>query len=334
MAGDERDLELHSLLNMTLLFLCTTVTWIEAAMKVEKWSRLLKEIVRIDQELAKHNIKLEYGYGMRRSLEILAGQLVGPSLVFMFLEKNVDYAEIFFIYCVPHCIICVTGYVYYEIVNLIEMRLTKLNYLLKTLAKPNSNEIFTMTTNKNEKSFDLLCQICMWHHTLVKLITLMNKTFGFRMVSLFIFSFDILAMHAFLISRYFKMEINVIHLSEYVTLFICYAINVYIICKHCEYTVQEVKKTGSLLHQINTSDKDMINEIAMFSFQILNEEVAFSGAGFFEINYCLLFSIIGGVTTYTIILIQLQMDGLQNGSITTQNFTEVLTIQNVSDLNL
>ncbi|XP_068896152.1 gustatory receptor for bitter taste 66a-like [Tenebrio molitor] len=64
-------------------------------------------------------------------------------------------------------------------------------------------------------------------------------------------------------------------------------------------------RTGELLHKIDTEDTDIVDEIEMFSLQIANHNVEFNAAGFFPINYALIFSIIGGVTTYIIILIKM-----------------------------
>ncbi|KAJ3637026.1 hypothetical protein MTP99_000514 [Tenebrio molitor] len=77
-----------------------------------------------------------------------------------------------------------------------------------------------------------------------------------------------------------------------------------VVCDVCYSTVEEANKSGELIHKIDTEDRDMIDAIEMFSLQITNSRVEFSTAGFFPINYTLVFSIIGGVTTYIIILIQ------------------------------
>ncbi|KAJ3637025.1 hypothetical protein MTP99_000513 [Tenebrio molitor] len=83
--------------------------------------------------------------------------------------------------------------------------------------------------------------------------------------------------------------------------FIIYSI---VVCDVCYSTVEEANKSGELIHKINTEDRDMIDAIEMFSLQITNSRVEFTAAGFFPINYTLVFSIIGGVATYIIILIQ------------------------------
>jgi hypothetical protein len=48
---------------------------------------------------------------------------------------------------------------------------------------------------------------------------------------------------------------------------------------------------GVLIHQIETENQDMVDEIKMFSLQIANNQVEFSAAGFFPINYTLIFSV-------------------------------------------
>lgn len=55
----------------------------------------------------------------------------------------------------------------------------------------------------------------------------------------------------------------------------------------------QADKAGELIHRIETEDHDTIDEIEMFSLQMANEEVEFSAAGFFPVNYTLVFSVRG-----------------------------------------
>jgi hypothetical protein len=48
---------------------------------------------------------------------------------------------------------------------------------------------------------------------------------------------------------------------------------------------------GVLIHKMETENHDVIDQIEMFSLQIANEKVEFSAAGFFPINYTLIFSV-------------------------------------------
>ncbi|KYB28953.1 gustatory receptor for bitter taste 66a-like [Tribolium castaneum] len=82
-------------------------------------------------------------------------------------------------------------------------------------------------------------------------------------------------------------------------------IDVFYVCNVCYKTVETAKLSGELIHKIVTDDRDLTDEIEMFSLQVANGDIEFSAAQFFPIDHTLLFSIIGGVTTYIIILIQL-----------------------------
>lgn len=53
----------------------------------------------------------------------------------------------------------------------------------------------------------------------------------------------------------------------------------------------QAKRSGLLIHQIDTEDFDMRDEIEMFSLQMANENIEFNAAGFFPIDYSLLFSV-------------------------------------------
>lgn len=195
--------------------------------------------------LSSYPLFLRKCYFDNEILLFLSGQLAIPNIINIFWEKNVDYVAVIFVYFLPRCIIHVTEYIYYEMVSLIKYRFKMLNNILQTINDSESNNIFSLE-GKNKKTFHLLCDICTCHHNLVKSITLTNKTFGFRMVSHFIFSFVCLSIHVFLICRGFKKDIYFGYLIEYSTMVLCYAISVYRICKRCEYSVQEVSMNKCL----------------------------------------------------------------------------------------
>lgn len=50
-------------------------------------------------------------------------------------------------------------------------------------------------------------------------------------------------------------------------------------------------KTGQILHDIEYPDNDLKDQIEMFSFQIAHHPIQFNAAGYFPINYSLLFSV-------------------------------------------
>ncbi|XP_044746570.1 putative gustatory receptor 2a [Coccinella septempunctata] len=188
---------------------------------------------------------------------------------------------------------------------LLQERLKLINSLLQKIVDENPNGVSFIENKKQEKNLKILCRVCSWHHDIIKLIALTNETFGLKTVVFFGFAFMVIVMQVFLSCQLFKREIQWKFLLEYLLAVASYSYTVYKICNICEYTVREAKRSGLLIHQIETEDFDMRDEIEMFSLQIANENIEFSSGGFFPIDYSLLFSIIGGVTTYIIILIQL-----------------------------
>ncbi|KAJ3637021.1 hypothetical protein MTP99_000510 [Tenebrio molitor] len=188
------------------------------------------------------------------------------------------------------------------------MRFVILNQQVNTLVKHFSNQDLSPIEKNNNmtEKFLFLSKICALHHHLSKLIKLFNDTFGLNMLVMFGLSFVIITIALF----YASIVLQSPHLEPTVLAYVfltclCYGIDCFYICDVCYSTIEEVNKMGVLIHQIETENQDMIDEIEMFSLQIANEKVEFSAAGFFPINYTLIFSIIGGVTTYIIILIQL-----------------------------
>ncbi|EEB13498.1 Gustatory receptor PhGr6 [Pediculus humanus corporis] len=73
-------------------------------------------------------------------------------------------------------------------------------------------------------------------------------------------------------------------------------------------SVQEAEKTANYLHElfIDNDDVDVKEEIEIFSLQLLHRKVEFNACGFFKLDFTLLYSMVGAVTTYIIILMQFQ----------------------------
>ncbi|KAJ9600499.1 hypothetical protein L9F63_009269 [Diploptera punctata] len=64
-----------------------------------------------------------------------------------------------------------------------------------------------------------------------------------------------------------------------------------------------------------------------FSLQLLHRKVQFTACGFFPLDFTLLYSIVGAVTTYLVILIQFQLSFSNTDikhNVTSSNYTHVL----------
>ncbi|KAJ9583546.1 hypothetical protein L9F63_022109, partial [Diploptera punctata] len=58
------------------------------------------------------------------------------------------------------------------------------------------------------------------------------------------------------------------------------------------------------MHNIN----NLVFQLELFSLQLLHQKIQFTACGFFPLDFTLLYSIVGAVTTYLVILVQFQLN--------------------------
>ncbi|XP_039960334.1 putative gustatory receptor 2a [Bactrocera tryoni] len=102
---------------------------------------------------------------------------------------------------------------------------------------------------------------------------------------------------------------NFMQISSNLIWSITHLFNVLMLAMLCERTVQRTTAIAMGLHRIETNiwNDNHNTVIEQFSLQLLHQKLAFSAAGFFDINCSLLYTIAGATTTYLIILIQFHM---------------------------
>ncbi|XP_008195702.2 putative gustatory receptor 28b [Tribolium castaneum] len=194
-----------------------------------------------------------------------------------------------------------------ELVKMLKIRFVILNKQINNLIEYfQKNKIGPVETKGTNKQLNTLNKICALHHHLSKLVKLFNETFGIVLLLMFGVSFVVIVITIFFFTANVQAgELYFMSLLNPILSNVTFVIDVVYVCDVCYSTIEEANKAGELIHKIDTEDHDIRDEIEMFSLQIANEQVEFNAAGFFAINYTLVFSILGGVTTYIIILIQL-----------------------------
>nr|XP_015840755.1 PREDICTED: putative gustatory receptor 28b isoform X1 [Tribolium castaneum] len=76
----------------------------------------------------------------------------------------------------------------------------------------------------------------------------------------------------------------------------------------CSKTRNEAKNTANILHHFPKTFTQVDSFIQLFSMQLLDDEVEFWACRIFIINETLLFSMVGAVTSYLIIVFQMEID--------------------------
>ncbi|KAJ9593248.1 hypothetical protein L9F63_015194 [Diploptera punctata] len=72
----------------------------------------------------------------------------------------------------------------------------------------------------------------------------------------------------------------------------------------CSLTSKTANHTAVLVHKLMLINSEVTNELQVFSQQLLHRKLHFSACGFFRLDFTLLYSMVGAVTTYIIILLQ------------------------------
>ncbi|KAJ9599792.1 hypothetical protein L9F63_026359, partial [Diploptera punctata] len=84
-------------------------------------------------------------------------------------------------------------------------------------------------------------------------------------------------------------------------------------------------RSKTLVHRLlcKTQDVEIREELELFSLQISHQKIRFTACGFFPLDFTLLYSIIGAVTTYVVILVQFEMSFHDQQPCNITNYTEV-----------
>ncbi|KAJ3647481.1 hypothetical protein Zmor_019358 [Zophobas morio] len=284
--------------------------WVCATTKRDLFVDFLVKVIEFDAQLQAMGTRMNYTKWQKKILvqclvrHVIVVANVG-TLVYITLPKgsNMVVESMAYVLIMMNSVIChQTG----ELVLMLKARFTILNKLILSLVDRFKKSGARTSKQSNVEHLLTLSKICALHHHLSKLVRLFNDAFGLILLLMFAVSFVIIVISIFYLNVVLKTSVfYAIDVFNPLLANVTFVMNVVYICDACYSTIEEVKRTGELIHRIDTEDCDIRDEIEMFSLQIANEEVEFNAAGFFSINYTLIFSIIGGVTTYIIILIQL-----------------------------
>ncbi|XP_044258466.1 putative gustatory receptor 28b [Tribolium madens] len=158
-----------------------------------------------------------------------------------------------------------------------------------------------------EKLIYFLEQIRRRHYELCSLTENLNKIFNFQILftCLNLFITMTFTVYFYFISNTEAKARNPVLYSTY------YALNGFInvfalfgLVWTASQTKKEAKYTSHILHTIYARNEEVENSIMHFSFQLLQSNVEFSGCRVFVLDETLLFSVIGAITTYLVIVIQ------------------------------
>ncbi|RZB39709.1 gustatory receptor Gr64 [Asbolus verrucosus] len=255
------------------------IIWVYSVISCGKFQRILNEIIEFDTKLQKSCIMINYSKNKKRICLQLLGRY---SLIIMEIS---DYVSYMFMYPDYDDL---AGDIISILVTILN---SSLNNLIENCTKSPLNLNGIDARRKLKKQLLSLCEICHLHHRLSKLIKLFNDTFGVILLFMFANSFVLSVVTFFImVGQLQSTKIDWVYIVYMAIGTIPFVIDTIYVCHICYSTIGEANKSGELIHKIETENHDIIDEIEMFSLQIANERVEFSAAGFFPINYTLVFS--------------------------------------------
>ncbi|XP_043487515.1 gustatory and pheromone receptor 32a-like [Polistes fuscatus] len=192
-------------------------------------------------------------------------------------------------------------------IRYIRIKLSQLNVLLKSMLNTTIDlpqhrrnfEIWNIEKNngsrasdvhgtcKSDKNIANIKKVREIHLELIKCAKNINDAYGLHNLMSVSLSFIIITVSCY--NQYYYVKSMNYHQHPYISLLYSYWIlhhvaRIFIICYVCASTATEVYN---------------------FTLQLVQNPLSFTACGFFDLNNRLIYSVIGGVTTYLVILIQI-----------------------------
>ncbi|KYN05427.1 Putative gustatory receptor 28b [Cyphomyrmex costatus] len=142
-------------------------------------------------------------------------------------------------------------------------------------------------------------------------VHLVNKVFSMQILTTIVMTFAEITFGLYFYIVVWQEGTDVINLEKqiwikyYITSVTYYSIKIVLIVWACDTGKDNALQIGTTVHDvlISTSDKQIKEELQLFSLQILHRENSFNAKGL-VVDATLLTGIVGSITTYLLILIQ------------------------------
>ncbi|XP_014612275.1 PREDICTED: gustatory and pheromone receptor 32a-like [Polistes canadensis] len=206
------------------------------------------------------------------------------------------------------------------------MKFSQLNVVLKfmlttTIDLPQHKRVFEFWNNdsclsdihetyKSDTNIIKLKQIRELHLELIKCAKNINDAYGLHILMSISTSFILIIAVSY--SQYYFMKStdydqHIFPLCSFFYWNFHNAFKIWIVCYVCSSTATEATNTGDILcemHEPSTS-MEFRQEVYNFTLQLVQNPLSFNACGFFDLNNRLIYGVIGGITTYLVILIQI-----------------------------
>ncbi|KAL6444065.1 hypothetical protein ACFW04_001782 [Cataglyphis niger] len=257
----------------------------------------------------------------------------------------------------PVALLYVTDVSFLHWVRYAKLRFEQLNNLLQRMltTTPDSpqhkrvlkmkdewNKTFTSPTQqdrRSEENTDTMRAAKQVHLELIKATRSTNEAYGIQILCSMTISFVFITSLLYYAYSIFWMEISPEVLRQemiqVVGWILFYASKVLIINHMCALASIEAANTGDIICELYepSTSKEFRAEIRDFTLQLIQNPLIFTACGFFNLDHTFIHGVIGSVTTYLVILIQVgdlpQSNSMKNSSILS-NETSLITFNTLT----
>ncbi|XP_012229373.1 putative gustatory receptor 2a [Linepithema humile] len=201
---------------------------------------------------------------------------------------------------------------------------------LRKLVINNESHRFMHVYRQRANSF-LLVELKMlqkWHLMISDTVQMLNVIFTPQLLASIIMTFAEITFSLYFYIVEFREKVSIVNLNKqiwysYITTPVTYYfIKLALIVWSCETGKTEALKIGTTVHDVlvSTTDKQVKEELQLFSLQVLHRDNTFCAKGL-TIDMTFLTAIVGSITTYLLILVQFMdvannCDGELSGNVT------------------
>ncbi|XP_063904965.1 putative gustatory receptor 28b [Zophobas morio] len=212
----------------------------------------------------------------------------------------------------------------------LQARFTKINSIIRSFYK--DSRLTKLVLNPAVRSIpERLYTLCRLHYKLASVLQKINAAFAVQLlVSIAVSLFDVLfqSYYLYYVATGKATVASVFMVMNPLVWLLDETIEVYWLVYACSSTCDQANETPTNLHELrnNYFEMDIETHVQTYSLQMLHQKVQFSVLGFFVVDYTLIYSIVGAVTTYLVIFIQFdQSSSVDNSSDGLNNSTLGLT---------
>ncbi|RLZ02158.1 Gustatory receptor 22 [Cephus cinctus] len=261
----------------------------------------------------KHVFKIQL---LQVIISILTPMLFGWRDVKMSIHlKSINAVLYYLHYYYAVTISMVTDFLFVNYLGIIKIRYSHLNHLITQLVEEklsppvsfsNLSQRQLLWRDDNSYVFYKIKKIRRLHHDLFSLSMKINKNFGICIlvnstISLIIITGQLYANYYSFNGSVIDMDLIVYNLLW--TLY--YTFRLVFVSYACHRTQNEANMASLILCGISLPSKAMQDEVLLFSLQLMQENLIFTACDFFNIDLTMLSSVVSTITTYLVILIQL-----------------------------